>query len=124
VWAQQIPPGIRTSLLETYHQTLVKFYEPAANTRRFNEALMAGCAGWFAAICTVIPHVMQQDKKWGRSTGRQRVMAAIQHFIAISNELKIFPALRHTVQMLYHYLRDQWPDEDCHLGTFPAFVSS
>ena len=63
----------------------------------------------------------QEDKRWGRSTRRQRIVAALEHFVRLAEELNRFPALAQAAHHTAHHLRKSWPASDCELPLANAF---
>lgn len=121
VWAREIPLLVQHRLMAAYRDTLLAGC--TVDRTVFEHHLAACCAGWMAGLCMLLPGVIDQDRKWGRSTNRQRIVAGMNHFAVITDELGVFGALAGTCRSAERRLRRQWPEEDCTMRIYPAFTS-
>lgn len=120
VWAHHIPVSVQHQLLRAYRAELVEGCPAAGDDARFARGLLAASAAWLAALCTHLDRVVEQDARWGRATYRQRIIAGLEHFIALADEYDSLPALRDASRQLLDRLRDSWPGNDRQLATYPA----
>jgi hypothetical protein len=120
VWARSIPVDVQRRLMTAYRNTLLAGC--AVDETTFDRHLAACCAGWLAGLCTLLPAVMEQDRKWGRSTNRQRIVAGLNHFVMLSEELDTFQPLGKLFHAALRCLYDAWPDEDYTMKQYPAFA--
>ncbi len=60
--------------------------------------------------------------KWGRSTWRQRIVAALEHFDSVASELQGFPAICRASRDAAASLRNTWPESDCTMPLHNAFA--
>jgi hypothetical protein len=120
-WARQIPVPIQRRMLSVYRKELARGCEAAANDDRFHAALIACSAGWLAGLLRLLPEVRDGDKCWGRSTNRQRILAALEHFSLLAKELDRFPATGETAMGMAANLRRQWGAEGSDMTFHSAF---
>ena len=124
VWARRIPSSLQRRMLSAYREELLKGFAAAAEPGRFDFAHASCCAAWLAGLCRFLPDVVERDKKFGRSTLRQRIIAGFEHFIALANETDLFPALAEAVGKMATRLRSLWPAEDQALPLYRALAAS
>jgi hypothetical protein len=110
------------ALLATYHEALAQECAEASDDVIFNRALASCCAGWLAGLCSLLPSVREEDKRWGRSTNRQRIVAGLDHFAVLSDEVGLFPGLAEAACALGWQLRQAWPATECKMRLYPAFA--
>jgi hypothetical protein len=122
VWARRIPIALQQRLAVAYREALIPGCPAAAEDTLFHQGLIAGCAAWLAALCSLLPSVRAQDKRWGRATNRQRIVAALEHFVLISREVALMPYLAEAVRLLQAHLRLLWAEGDTDLALYPAFA--
>jgi hypothetical protein len=123
VWAQAIPPDVQSRLMDSYRAVLARAIPEAADDARFHRALVVCSFARLAALCEELPTAWHADRKWGRSTSRQRIVAAVEHFLLLAAEYAVFPALGGAVAALHERLLRQWPAESRILPVFPAFAA-
>jgi hypothetical protein len=122
VWARYIPLEVQRQLMAAYRDTLLAGC--AVDESLFDRHLAACCAGWLAGLCALLPEVIVQDRRWGRSTNRQRIVAGLNHFVTLAEELDTFHALQTVCHAALQRLSNTWPAEDCAMRLYPAFTSS
>jgi hypothetical protein len=110
-------------MIAAYREELGKGCPEAWDDGRFDRALTACCAAWLAGLGRFYPAVIEQDRTWGRSTLRQRLVAGLDHFVMLSAETKLLPALAATADSMARKLRSLWPQQDCALPGYRAFIS-
>jgi hypothetical protein len=120
VWARQIPLDVQRQLMKDYREAMIAGCPVDENT--FDRAFVACCAGWLAGLCSFIPAVLDKDRKWGRSTNRQRVVAGLEHFVILSGELGHFEPLAQLCRDAAQRLCSTWPESDCTMRLYPAFA--
>jgi hypothetical protein len=113
VWARRMPLDLQRILLKTYRDTLSEYCPEASDDEQFHHGLIACSAFWLAAILTYLPSVVEQDRKRGRSTERQRIVAALDHFVRLADDCGMPGALATAADNLHCRLRNQWSSEDC-----------
>lgn len=124
VWARRVPADLRRRSLSAYRDSLIPDCPAAADDELFGHGLVACSAGWLAAMCRHLPSVADTDRKWGRSTIRQRIAAMIDHFVPLAFEHTEFEALATAADDLGRRLTSRWPPEDLALQAYPAFADS
>jgi hypothetical protein len=121
VWARRLPVDVQRRGLAAYRRTLAPSCLAVADDDRFGHALMACSAGWLAVMCMELPDVTEADRRWGRSTIRQRIVTMIDHFVLLAEEFDGFESLADAASRLGRRLRGRWPAEDCEMQPYPAF---
>ncbi len=121
LWARRIPLEVQRSLVDEYRRELVPGCPEAADDDRFDRAMACCGAGWLAGVLGLLPSVVERDRRWGVSTNRQRVIAALDHFASLSAELGRLPAIAAISAALAQQLRERWPESDCTLPLYRAF---
>ncbi|MCP5095357.1 MAG: phosphotransferase [Chloroflexi bacterium] len=121
VWARYIPVDLQKRMFTVYREELGKGCAAALDDAQFLPAFAACSAGWMAGLCQFMPRVMIVDRRWGRSTIRQRIVAGLDHFVVLADEFSLYPALAETCQQMAHQLRQRWPEPDCTLPIYCAF---
>lgn len=119
VWAQRIPYTIQYQMLNTYSQTWLKSTQNFVEHEKFNQALMTGCSAWLAGLIGMLEDVWEVDKRWGRSTRRQRIMVALEHYLHLVAKMPIYPAFTASVTALQSVLVSEWSTTHP-METFPA----
>lgn len=122
VWALGLPRSLHRRLLDAYRLEFVSGCPEACDSARFNRALMAGSAAWLAAIASKLPKVAEIDVKLGRSTHRQRITAALDHFVTLADETGREGALSASVAGLRDSLLERWGPAECEMRSYPALA--
>ncbi len=120
VWARLIPHDSQQKSMEAYRRTFLA--GSSVDEATFDYHLMASCTAWLAGLFALLPVAIEKDKRWGRSTYRQRIIAGLEHFVVIADELHHFRALRDSCIEVEKKLRQQWSEEDCTMLPYPAFI--
>jgi hypothetical protein len=123
VWARPIPAVVQRRLTVAYREALADGCPAAADDTLFNRALASACAAWLAGLCAFVPSVMQEDRKWGRATIRQRIIAGLDHFVSLNDDVQLFAGLVEACISLRRRLGQTWPESDCSMQIYPALVS-
>jgi hypothetical protein len=119
VWARSIPLDVQHRITAVYRQMFLENCQVDETT--FNRHFVGCSAGWLAGLCMLLPPVIEKDHKWGRTTNRQRVVAALAHFTIISEEFNLFRSLGRTCQTAEKRLRGIWAELDCTMPMYPSF---
>jgi hypothetical protein len=109
--ARRLPPRLVALTESAYRAELVSGCPQAGDDRVFEPALSLACAFW--ALNTVDRHLegaLEQDRQWGISTMRPRVLARLEGFITTADAFDQLPALRGAADRLLTVLRQRWPD--------------
>jgi hypothetical protein len=89
----------------------------------FETTLVTICGFWLLnTLSWQLERSLNEDRKWGISTVRQRVLARLEAFITTSDEFGHLPALRGLSSRLLELLNRRWP-ETAPLPLYPAFQS-
>lgn len=121
IWAREIPSNLQKQLFGVYREELSKGCPAVKDDTQFYPAYLACSAGWMAGLCQFLPQALEKDRRWGRSTRRQRVVAGLDHFVRLADEFSLYPALGETCQRMGQKLRQRWPEPDCTLPIYSAF---
>ncbi len=121
IWAREIPLAIQQHLFAVYRAELGQGCPAALDDAQFYPAYLACSAGWMAGLCQFLPKALEKDRRWGRSTRRQRIVAGLGHFTRLTDEFELFPALGEICQQMSQQLRQRWPEPDCTLPIYSAF---
>jgi len=65
--------------------------------------------------------VRDQDQGWGRSTQRQRIVAGLDHFTTVADEVGLLPGLAEGARVAGQRLRTLWGEDACTMRLYPAF---
>jgi hypothetical protein len=111
-WCAKRLPARLVAVTESAHRAeLVRGCPDAGDDRVFAPALSRACAFW--ALNTVDWHLeaaLEQDRQWGISTIRPRVLARLEGFITTAESFDQLPALRGAANRLLAVLRRRWPE--------------
>ena len=121
IWARELPLDIQKRLFAIYREELVLGCPAALDNAQFYPAYLACSAGWMAGLCQFLPKALEKDRRWGRATRRQRIVAGLAHFARLADEFDLFLALGETCQQMEQRLRLLWPESDCTLPIYSAF---
>jgi hypothetical protein len=103
-----------------YRAELVNGCPEAEEDGIFEAALTDVCAFWL--LSTLARHLatsMEEDRTWGISTMRQRILGRLDVFIMTAEEFRRLPALRGMAARLHERLLQAWP----HTVPLPLYPS-
>lgn len=120
VWARNIPQDVQNLMFDAYRDTLADGLPQAADDAIFLPQYVGCCGAWLAGIAVSLPEVINKDRNWGRSTWRQRIVAAFEHFAVLVAETGQFEALGELSMQAANVLRGKWDNKDCQLADYPA----
>jgi hypothetical protein len=121
VWARQVPVDVQKKSAAVYRTELQQGCAAAGDDTRYTRAYLACAAGWLAGLLVFLPEVRDEDKRWGKSTYRQRIVTALDHFVVLAGELSGFQALAEASEKAAKCLRRSWPQTDCTMQVHRAF---
>jgi hypothetical protein len=121
VWARQVPVDVQKKSAAVYRTELQQGCAAAGDDTRYTRAYLACAAGWLAGLLVFLPEVRDEDKRWGKSTYRQRIVTALDHFVVLAGELFGFQALAEASEKAAKCLRRSWPQTDCTMQVHRAF---
>ena len=78
--------------------------------RDWEDALTAALAGWVVARGARIGRALEQDRNWGTTTMRPRLLTWLSSFIAAAARTGALPRLRALAEEVRERLRLRWPD--------------
>jgi aminoglycoside/choline kinase family phosphotransferase len=83
-------------------------------------ALTAALAGWVVARGAGIGRAHEEDRNWGTTTMRPRILAWLHSFIEAASRTGALPRLRSVAEAVHEQLRLRWPDTV--VPDYPAFA--
>ncbi|WP_319420034.1 phosphotransferase family protein [Pleurocapsa sp. FMAR1] len=119
--SKRLPPTMVQQMEDTYRSILIQYCPIAEDDEIFETALVNSCGFWL--LYTLSRHfeaALVKDLDFGISTIRQRIIARLEAFIAISQEFNQLRGLRDTSSRLLDLLRQRWSDAP-ELPLYPAF---
>jgi hypothetical protein len=119
--ANRLPPEIVRQMENTYRRILIQRFPVAEDDRIFETALVNVCGFWL--LYTLTRHfesALKEDVDWGIAKIRQRILARLETFIAVSQEFNQLSSLCSTSSQLLELLRQRWPGVS-DLPLYPAF---
>jgi hypothetical protein len=84
-------------------------------------ALTAALAGWVVARGAGIGRALEQDRDWGTTTIRPRVLTWLGSFIDAAARTDVLPQLRSLASALHTVLGERWPSAVT--PSYPALAS-
>jgi hypothetical protein len=119
--ANRLPSDLIRRMETAYRAELVTACPEAEEDRVFEDALAHACAFWLlSTLAGQLAKVVEEDRPWGISTVRQRVLGRLDAFITTSEEFRRLPALRAMAARLQNRLVQEWP-ETVPMPTYPSF---
>jgi Phosphotransferase enzyme family len=73
-------------------------------------ALTAALAAWVVVRGARIGHAVEEDRNWGTTTIRPRLLTWLESFIEAASRTGALPRLRELAEMAHQRLRQDWPD--------------
>ena len=120
--SKRLPNEVVKRMENTYREILVQKCPIAEDDRIFETALVH-CCGWWL-LCTLsdfLEGTLIIDEEFGVSTLRQRILARLEAFIALSQEYGQLSGLRSTSSQLLELLNQSWADVP-ELPLYPSFL--
>jgi hypothetical protein len=119
----RFPVEIPLAMEQVYRAELVKGIPVAADDDLFFGAIVELCAFWVLSACEwdKLTRLMEQDREWGISTVRQRILVRLGIFSELTASVGYLQALGKTAAALQAFLRSRWPQEADAMPLYPAF---
>jgi hypothetical protein len=114
---EQLPLRMETA----YRAELVKGCPQAAEDDLFYKAVVEACVAWAITLFQWVPTLLAEDKEWGISTGRQRVLLRFAIAADVTAEFNHLLAFGEVVRKMAAKLRILWPAEADAMPYYPAF---
>ena len=76
----------------------------------WEDALTAALAGWVVARGARIGRALEEDRNWGTTTMRPRLLTWLSSFIEVTSQTGALPRLRALAEAIREQLRLRWPD--------------
>jgi hypothetical protein len=107
-----------------YRSKLGEYIPEVKDEAVFGRSITAACAFWLLDTCAAwLSHALAGGFSAERvSRVRQCVIDRIERFIITSHEFHRMTRLCEEVEKLARRFRSQWPDADCELPFYPAFL--
>ena len=104
-----------------YRAELVNGCSHAQEDRIFERAVVEACGFWlFNTLSRHLDGALEADHTWGIATMRQRLLARLEAFVGVAEELNQLPGLRGIAGRVLQALGKLWPGTDP-LPLYPAF---
>jgi hypothetical protein len=118
----RLPAHIAPMMEAAYRSELVKGCPAAADDRRFQQELVHCCACWLIQNgIWMLEKATQDDRRWGISTWRQRVLLRLDALADATEEFDYLCAMGATARRCTKRLREIWPEEADQMPLYPAF---
>jgi hypothetical protein len=119
--ANRLPDEVVVKMEAAHRTALINGCPEAQDDRLFDAALVRVCGYWLlTTLVRSLSRASEEDRTWGIATLRQRVVARLEAFRAMSNASDQLPALHDAATRLLDVLRRSWPDVPA-LPLYPAF---
>ena len=119
--SKRLPDAMVRQMENTYRTILIQHCPVAEDDRVFETALVNSCGFWLLyTLSRHFEYALNKDGYFGISTIRQRILARLSAFVAISQKLNQLPGLRDTSSRLLNLLHQRWSDVP-DLPLYPAF---
>lgn len=124
LYVQRIPESIWRQAEATYRATLSEFLPAARDISRYGPATTAACAFWILSFCgSWLERAMGGESDPERlSHIRRCIIARCESFVATTQEFQSMGSLGEFIASLTDRFRSQWPQTDCELPLYPAFL--
>lgn len=118
----RLPDEVQLEMLAVYREELAAFFPDLAESERFEREMTYACGLWLVRLLSALPAALTKDRTVGffAITSRQRIIASLDAFLAISAAAEHVPALVATSRRILEELGQRWPDVKS-LPRFPAF---
>ena len=119
--SKRLPLDLIRQMEHTYRLILIQHCPITEDDEVFEPALVNACGFWLLyTLSRHLDYALEQDRDFGISTIRQRILARLRTFIATSREFNRLPSLRDTSSRLLDLLYQRWSDVP-DLPLYPAF---
>jgi hypothetical protein len=117
----RLPRPVIKRMEDAYRTELARTVPQAADDALFNAALVHACAYWVeGSLSWHLEASLAEDREWGISTVRSRILARLDAFAATSEEYRLLPSLRDCAIRVRDELKRRWPETEP-LPLYPAF---
>jgi hypothetical protein len=119
--ANRLPHGLVSKMEAVYRTELAKGCSDAQEDRIFERAVVEACGFWlFNTLGRHLDGALEADHTWGIATMRQRLLARLEAFVDVAEDVDQLPGLRGTASRVLEELAKRWPGTDP-LPLYPAF---
>jgi hypothetical protein len=119
--ANRLPEALVAQMERTYRTELAQTCPAAQDNHAFETALVEACAFWLLdTLNGLLKRALAEDRRWGISLIRPRILARLESFITISEQFNHLPGIRGTASRLLTLLQKRWP-ATAPLPLYPAF---
>jgi hypothetical protein len=119
--ANRLPRSMVEQMENRYRTELISSCPEAQEDILFEHALITSCGFWLLnTLAWHLERSLEEDRNWGIASVRQRILARLEAFMTISEELNHFPSIRGTAGHLLDLLQKRW-SEIAPLPLYPAF---
>jgi hypothetical protein len=121
-YANRLPNHIALLMEAAYRAQLVRRCPPATDDARFSREIVHACAYWLISNGNwMLASAYQDDRQWGISTWRQRVLLRLELIANTTTEFNYFGAMGETARICLARLREIWPPDVHNMPYYPAF---
>ena len=106
----RLPEDVIQRCESVYRSELIKGCTAASDDRLFNRALVTACAYWTLFALDFIPQLWDEDRPWGISSFRQRMVTRFELLARTTEEFGYLQALGGLSSALANKLKALWPD--------------
>jgi thiamine kinase-like enzyme len=116
----RVPPSVLDEMERRYRRIFAQQYPAILDDAVFGRAMTEVCAIWLIdTLSWLLEMSLAEDREWGITTIRPRIMAQLTAFCATSATFAHLPAWRGVAEQLQLTLQARWPDLEP-LPFFPA----
>lgn len=107
--SRRLPEKLICEFEKTYRDKITKYYPNATENNVFYYHLTLCCAYWlFDTLNTRLPQALDNNKQWGISSIRQRIVTQLESFIFIANKTGQLPSIKCMATLLLERLKNIW----------------
>jgi hypothetical protein len=122
-WCAGHIPGVVADRMDmAYRSTLTKAVPVAANDQAFRRESAITCVAWlFESLEWLLETALREDRTWGISINRARILRYLATAIELMTETGVLPRVRDLAAVWQGRLQAKWPESGS-LAPFPAFA--
>ncbi len=107
----RVPPSVIDEMERRYRRIFAQCYPTILDDAIWGRAMSEVCGIWLIeTLSWLLETSLTEDREWGISTIRPRIMAQLTAFIETSSALGHLPAWRTVAEQLQSVLQERWPD--------------
>jgi hypothetical protein len=120
--ASRLPQNLVSATEASYREELRQALPWVGDEQAWRRAVVEASAFWLASDLAewLLPVALKEERVWGTSTFRQRLLMRLPLFTELTREYGQLPALGHLAQQLADRLVERWPELEP-MPLYPAF---